>query len=64
MTDWPRVIQELMDAGVTQREISERAQCSQATISELKTGRTKSPRYEAGVALIELYAERCGAAAA
>lgn len=51
--NFPKLIHELMAAGMTQAEIAERCQCTQSTISRIASGRT-TPTYILGDALVRL----------
>lgn len=53
--DWKIIIRELMDWGFTQEEIGAHTGISQSTVSDLKRGRLKSIRYEAGTKLMKLH---------
>jgi predicted transcriptional regulator len=52
--NWKEIISTLSEQGHTQPEIARFCACGQATISDLATGKTKSPRYEIGARLLEL----------
>lgn len=51
--DWKQIIADLIDRGVTQPEIATKCGCSQASISDLATGKTKQPRFDLGASLIK-----------
>ena len=53
--NWPVVIQELKARGFSQLEVAKQCGTSQATVSELSRGVTKSPSYELGAKLIQLH---------
>ena len=63
MTNWPALISALQNAGWSQPQIAAKCGCSQATISDIATGRTKDPRYSIGAAIRNL-AEECTRASA
>ena len=57
--NWPNVIHELQRRrGLTQPQIAALVGCSQASISDLSTGKTREPRFYIGRALLDLLAER------
>lgn len=47
-----KVIEKLIESGLTQMELAKIAGCSQPTISEIASGKTKSPSVRIAVALI------------
>jgi transcriptional regulator with XRE-family HTH domain len=49
--DWKEVISTLQAAGYTQKQIADLCGCSQPSINELATGKTKDPRDSLGQAL-------------
>lgn len=55
--DWRNLIADLIKAGCTQTEIAAACGASQASISDLYRGKTKSPSFALGNALIQLKAE-------
>ena len=57
--DWKRLIDELVKKGESQSSISRRISVSQAQVCRLHNNLTK-PRWEVGVALINLHRELCG----
>lgn len=52
--NWKEIISKLSELGHTQPELARLCGCGQATISDLATGKTKSPRYEIGAKLLTL----------
>ncbi|GAA0492416.1 hypothetical protein [Pigmentiphaga daeguensis] len=61
--NWSKIIRDLMDAGVAQREIAERIGVCQATVSQvLRAEGRRDLEYSKGVALIAMHQERCGEA--
>jgi transcriptional regulator with XRE-family HTH domain len=56
--DWTQIIGDLEDSGLTQKEIAERAGCSQPYVSQLKRGQRKSPDFQIGQALAQLHEQR------
>lgn len=62
--DWKTLITELEAAGLTQKEIAERARCSQPYVSQLKSGARRSPEFDIGNAIVALHKERVEAKAA
>ncbi|WP_336937999.1 helix-turn-helix domain-containing protein [Acinetobacter modestus] len=57
--DWKNIIESLLEAKLSQKEIGLRANCSQNTIWMLLHEKTSNPSYATGKALIELYTEVC-----
>ena len=58
MTDWPVIIRELRIVGsMRYLDIAIEVGCSEATISDLVTGRSREPRHSLGVRLLALYAK-------
>lgn len=55
--DWPRLIGELQQGGMTQTQIAERCGARQSTISDLLNIEGRSPSFDLGVALIALHEE-------
>ena len=55
--NWPHLIQSLVAAGLTQKQIASEVGCGQSTISDLLRGDAKDPRMSTGTALLSL-AER------
>ncbi|RKV73949.1 MAG: XRE family transcriptional regulator [Neisseria sp.] len=61
--DWPKIIQDLQDAGYSQKQIAEYCHCSQGLISQIKNkykkpnskGRT-AVSFDVGNALLKLHA--------
>jgi transcriptional regulator with XRE-family HTH domain len=53
--NWKNIISELRLVKVTQQQIAAFCGCGQATISDLHNGKTKSPAYETGVAIVALH---------
>ena len=52
--DWKKLIQDLIDAGMTQVEIAAECEVAQSSVSALASGKSNSPRYEFGVRLESL----------
>lgn len=53
--NWKNLIADLIASGMTQVQIATKAGCSQASISELQTGKTAQPNYAIGSALVALH---------
>lgn len=53
--NWKNIIQDLIDAGMTQSAIGNAIGISQASVSDLLTGKAKSTYYEAGELLVKLH---------
>lgn len=54
--DWKKLIADLATAGVTQAEIAEKCGVAQASVSDLSTGKTKSPNFDFGSRLVAMHA--------
>jgi transcriptional regulator with XRE-family HTH domain len=61
--NFQKLIQDLIDLGMTQVEIKDACQCSQSTISDLLNGKIKNPSFAIGQSLLELHAKRSEKAA-
>ena len=61
--NFQKIIQELLDGGMTQVEIAEHCDCRQSTISDIHTGKTQMPNFALGLALVELHKQRVKQAA-
>lgn len=59
--NWPKLIQDLVDSGLTQVQIAESCQTGQSHISALLNGSRKCPNWALGEALRNLHAEKVGA---
>jgi transcriptional regulator with XRE-family HTH domain len=55
MADWPKLLRELKDVGVTQTQIAEMAEVSQGTVSDLATGRREETSYRLGTVIDRLH---------
>ena len=55
--DWPATISKLLKNGWTQVRLAEQCGCSQSTISDLASGKTKHPSYPVGKELERLAAD-------
>ena len=53
-----KLINKLLEAGLTQTEISGHLGCSQPTISEILSGKNKNPSFKFGMGLVRLCKER------
>ena len=58
MVDWPELIKRLQSRGWTQVQIAQHVGALQSTISELRNGKAKEPRYSVASALIALDASQ------
>lgn len=62
--DWSKIIQDIQNTGITQKEIAEYCDCLQGTISQIKNRYGKkdnsqiSVSYEIGIALQKLHNEK------
>jgi transcriptional regulator with XRE-family HTH domain len=59
MTDWPAMLEELRQAGVTQAYIAQYVGMTESAVGQLKRGLISEPKYSRGVLIIELHAEIC-----
>lgn len=58
MTDWPAIIAEIRKRGrMRLLDIAAECECSEATISDLVTGRSREPRHALGERLRALHAD-------
>lgn len=53
--DWTKIIQDLLDSGLTQAQIAEKCATGQSYISGLYRGERKCPNYDLGVAILALH---------
>lgn len=56
-TDFQRIISDLVAVGWSERALARKFGVTQPSISQLKTGRTKQPKYDLGAALVRLHKE-------
>ena len=56
--NWPNIIQELIDSGLTQAQIAELCNTGQSHISSILRGSRKQPGWALGDRLIALHRER------
>jgi hypothetical protein len=57
--NWPNIISDLMESGMTQAQIADAVDTGQSHISGLRRGDRKIPNWQLGDRLIRLHAERC-----
>jgi transcriptional regulator with XRE-family HTH domain len=60
--NWPDIIQDLIDSGMTQNEIAEACETGQSHVSGLLRGERKNPNWPLGQRLLDVHAKRCGQA--
>lgn len=53
--NWTKIIQDLLDSGMSELEIANSCGIKQPTLNALKSGKSKSTRYEIGDKLISLW---------
>ena len=54
--DWKQIITDIKAGlGLTQVQIAAKVGCSQASISELESGKAKTPGFDLGAALVVLH---------
>ncbi|WP_212173132.1 helix-turn-helix domain-containing protein [Burkholderia vietnamiensis] len=61
--NWKAMIRDLLEANLTQREIAERIGVTQASVSQVlsgKAGAQRGFRFEPGQRLVDLHASVCG----
>lgn len=56
-TDLQKIIKHLLEAGFTEKDLADRAGCSQPTINRIKKGDTTDPAYSVGSALQAMHTE-------
>jgi hypothetical protein len=57
--NWKSIILDLQNRGFTQAEIAALCSCSQASISDLATGKTRDPSYLLGQTLVQVHRRKC-----
>jgi transcriptional regulator with XRE-family HTH domain len=57
MNRWQKIVTDLLASEWTQQSLAAEVKCGQATISDIHKGKTKSPRADLGLALMELHAK-------
>lgn len=62
--NWNTIIQDLLDAGLTQVSIAQECDTGQSHISALYRGDRKNPNWPLGQRLIDLHARHCSKVAA
>jgi len=55
--NWPKIVEALLNTGLTEEGIADRVGKSQSAISRIKNG-IFNPNYETGAALLALYDRR------
>lgn len=55
--DWPSLIDAIIEAGYTQKDVARVVGCDQSHISDLKRGAQAEPKYGVGKKLIDLHLE-------
>jgi transcriptional regulator with XRE-family HTH domain len=56
--DWPNIIQDLIDSGMTQSEIAESCDTGQSHVSALLRGDRKNPNWPLGQRILDLHTMR------
>jgi len=56
--NWKKIIQDIVDSGMSEKDIAEIAHTTQPTINRIKSGFVSEPRYEVGAILVKLHSER------
>jgi len=57
--DIRRLLKELMDEGLTQKDISNHVGCSQSAISQMVNRKIKNPSFNTGTAIINVHEKYC-----
>ncbi len=53
--NWTKIIQDLIDSGMSELEIANSIGITQPSLNALKSGKSKSTRYEIGDKLVSLW---------
>lgn len=53
--NWTEIIADLRNAGLSQDRIAKEIGITQASVSDIATGKTKTPRWETGTALLAMH---------
>jgi DNA-binding Xre family transcriptional regulator len=53
--NWTKIIQDLLDSGLSEKFIATSCGITQPTLNALKSGKSKSTRYEIGDKLLSLW---------
>lgn len=53
--NWIEIMADLRNAGLSQDRIAKEIGITQASVSDIATGKTKTPRWETGTALLALH---------
>lgn len=53
--DWKQIVADIQASGVSQVQIAEACGCSQATVSELATGKNCDPRASIALRVLQLH---------
>ncbi|MEK7499827.1 MAG: hypothetical protein AAB649_04440 [Patescibacteria group bacterium] len=57
--NWTKIIQDLLDAGLTQAQIADSCATGQSHISGLYRGERKCPNYDLGEKILALHSIKC-----
>lgn len=57
--DWKKIISDLVQAGLTQKEIGDKAGLKQASVSDLMNGNQKTVKWETGETLLAMHRLHC-----
>jgi len=60
MTDWPRIVSDLLATGLKRDDLAHEAEAGWTTLRDLRDGITTDPRHSLGVRLLALHAVRVG----
>ena len=59
MTDWPQILRELKQAGMTFKGIAREAECDAKTLYNLMCRSLANPRYPEGKRIVDLHRRVC-----
>ena len=60
-TDFKKILSELREKGFNDYKMAELTGIERSKLSKLRTGDRKQPSYDDGVAIMEVYLEKCNA---
>jgi predicted XRE-type DNA-binding protein len=62
--NWPKILSDLADAGLSQAEIARELRIQQPSVSDIANGKTKRPSWDVGNGLLKLHRKHCRAKSA
>ena len=60
-TNFSKILEELRDKGFNDYKMAELTGVNRTSLSKLRTGARKQPNYDDGVAIMEVYLDKCSA---